>query len=63
MLSYGVHAVYTPDITSFADAVKMATEQAAIQGLAKKGQRLVLTAGVPFGTPGSTNALRVAWIE
>ncbi|AEP10663.1 pyruvate kinase [Micavibrio aeruginosavorus] len=63
MLSYGVHAVYTPDVTSFADAVKMATEQAAIQGLAKKGQRLVLTAGVPFGTPGSTNALRVAWVE
>ena len=32
-------------------------------GFAKKGDRLVLTAGVPFGTPGSTNTLRVAWVE
>jgi pyruvate kinase len=23
----------------------------------------VITAGVPFGTPGSTNILRVAWVE
>ena len=33
------------------------------QGLAVKGERLVVTAGVPFGTPGSTNVLRIAWIE
>ena len=63
MLSYGVHAVYAPDVTSFADVVAVAVKQAAAQGLACKGQRLVLTAGVPFGTPGSTNALRVAWVE
>ena len=31
--------------------------------LASKGQRFVMTAGVPFGTPGSTNILRVAWVE
>jgi pyruvate kinase len=30
---------------------------------ARKGERLVITAGVPLGTPGSTNILRVAWIE
>jgi hypothetical protein len=29
--------------------------------MAKVGERLVITAGVPFGTPGSTNILRVAW--
>jgi pyruvate kinase len=33
------------------------------QEFAKKGERLVITAGVPFGRPGSTNTLRVAWIE
>jgi pyruvate kinase len=32
-------------------------------GIAEKGQRLVITAGVPFGTPGSTNTLRVAAVE
>jgi pyruvate kinase len=31
--------------------------------MAKIGDRLVITAGVPFGTPGSTNILRVAWVE
>jgi pyruvate kinase len=29
--------------------------------LAKPGQRLVIVAGVPFGTPGSTNLLRLAY--
>jgi pyruvate kinase len=31
--------------------------------MAKLGERVVITAGVPFGTPGSTNILRVAWVE
>jgi pyruvate kinase len=35
---------------------------AAEIGLAKSGQRIVMTAGVPFGTPGSTNIVRVAWV-
>ena len=33
------------------------------QGFARPGQRVVITAGVPFGTPGATNVLRVAWVE
>jgi pyruvate kinase len=28
-------------------------------GLAKAGDRIILVAGVPFGTPGSTNVLHV----
>lgn len=63
MLCYGVYAVFTEDKKTFGEAVAAAVEQAAITGLAKKGQRLVMTAGVPFGTPGSTNILRVAWVE
>lgn len=31
--------------------------------IAKVGERLVITAGVPFGTPGTTNILRIAWVE
>jgi pyruvate kinase len=30
---------------------------------ARPGQRVVVTAGVPFGTPGATNVLRIAWVE
>ena len=32
------------------------------QKLAQTGQRLVITAGVPFGTPGATNILRIAYV-
>jgi pyruvate kinase len=62
MLSYGVHAVFTEDKRTFDDAVETATKMAAEIGLAKSGQRIVMTAGVPFGTPGSTNIVRVAWV-
>lgn len=63
MLSYGVHSVFTKDKKTFDEAVETAVKKAFEIGLASKGQRLVMTAGVPFGTPGSTNSLRVAWVE
>ncbi len=62
-LSYGVHPVHGADITGFDDMVTKATGIAKTQGLAQKGQRVVITAGVPFGTAGSTNILRIAWVE
>jgi pyruvate kinase len=62
-LSYGVHPVHHANVIDFDDMVARAIEIAAAQGLAKKGQRLVITAGVPFGTPGSTNVLRIAWVD
>lgn len=62
-LSYGVHAVEVEEIDSFAEAVRLAQSRVRDEGLAEKGQRFVMTAGVPFGTPGSTNILRVAWVE
>jgi len=62
-LSYGVHSVHTKDVESFSDMVKKACRIALEHNIAQKGQRLVITAGVPFGTPGSTNILRVAWVE
>lgn len=62
-LSYGVRAVHVTDVKDTGGAVNKASELALSQKLAKKGDRLVLTAGVPFGTPGSTNILRVAWVK
>lgn len=62
-LSYGVHAVHTADVSTFTEMVQKAGRIALAHGLAQTGQRLVITAGVPFGTPGSTNILRVAWVE
>lgn len=62
-LSYGVYPVHTQDVDNFGDMVKKAVAIAREYNIAEKGQRLVITAGVPFGTPGSTNILRVAWVE
>jgi pyruvate kinase len=62
-LLWGAHCVHTADIRTFSEMVDKATRVALKQEFAKKGERLVITAGVPFGRPGSTNTLRVAWIE
>ncbi len=62
-LCWGTHCVQTKDASSFSEMVEKACSIAREQGIAGKGQRLVVTAGVPFGTPGSTNVLRIAWVE
>ncbi len=62
-LSFGVHAVNTEDVKNLGEMVQKAVKIALRDGIASVGQRVVITAGVPFGTPGNTNVLRIAWIE
>jgi pyruvate kinase len=62
-LCWGVHTVHTADVTTFTEMVKKACRLAWRDGIAQEGQRLVITAGIPFGTPGNTNVLRIAWVE
>lgn len=62
-LSYAVRSVVTPDVSSFSQMVEKATRMARVTGVAGVGQRMVVTAGVPFGTPGNTNTLRIAWVD
>jgi len=62
-LVWGVHSVHTSDVTNFTDMVEKACAMARNDGFAERGARVVITAGVPFGTPGATNVLRIAWIE
>jgi pyruvate kinase len=40
--------------------VERAVTVAHHDGLAKTAETIVITAGIPFGTPGATNALRIA---
>ncbi|WP_422014840.1 pyruvate kinase [Reyranella sp.] len=61
-LTWGVHPVRTEDAHNFGDMVQRAVRVARQQGMAKEGERLVVTAGVPFGTPGATNILRIAYV-
>ncbi len=62
-LLWGAHCVHLADIKNFNDMVQKAVRTAQREGIAKSGERVVVTAGVPFGTPGSTNVLRIAWVE
>jgi pyruvate kinase len=62
-MAWGLHCVHTHDVRNFNEMVVHATRAARREGFGEKGQRVVVTAGVPFGTPGATNVLRIAWIE
>ncbi len=61
-LVWGVHSVPTQDIRDFDDMVKRASQIARQEGFAQAGERIVITAGVPLGTTGATNMLRVAFV-
>jgi len=61
-MAWGVHCVVADDVQNFADMVDKACRIALAEEFAKVGERVVITAGVPFGTPGATNILRIAWI-
>ena len=44
------------------DMVDRACRIAFREGFAKAGQRIIIVAGVPLGTPGATNMLRIAFV-
>jgi pyruvate kinase len=62
-LSWGVHCFFSHDVSTIDEMVAYAQESAKATGIAKSGERIVITAGMPFGTPGATNMLRVAWVD
>ena len=61
-LVWGVHCVETEDARDETDMVDRACRIAYQEGFARPGQRIIVTAGVPFGTPGATNMLRIAFV-
>ena len=62
MLLWGAHCVYTEDVRDSDEMTKKACAIAVSEGYAQSGDAIVVTAGVPFGTPGTTNLLQIAWI-
>jgi pyruvate kinase len=62
-LAWGVHAVVTKDADDVDDMSKRACKLAAREGFAEIGERVIIVAGVPFGTPGTTNMIRIGLIE
>ncbi|HEY4264952.1 MAG TPA: pyruvate kinase [Micropepsaceae bacterium] len=61
-LVWGLHCVETEDAHDLDDVAERACEIAFTHGFAKQGERVVITAGLPLGTPGATNMLRVAFV-
>jgi len=59
-LAWGVHSVVAADARDQDDMVDRACRIAVREGLATVGRRVIVVAGVPFGTPGATNMVRVA---
>ncbi|MDI9848993.1 pyruvate kinase [Rhodoblastus sp. 17X3] len=59
---WGVESVITKDAKDVDDMANRACKFAVRQGLAAVGDRILIIAGVPFGTPGATNMLRLAFI-
>jgi len=58
-LLWGAHAVRTRDIANFEEMIAKAKRMALRHGVAAAGDRIVIIAGVPFGTPGSTNVIHI----
>ena len=52
----------TEDAADLDDMVDRACKIAAEEEFAKTGDRIIITAGVPLGTSGATNMLRIAHI-
>ena len=59
---WGVHPLVTIDARDERDMADRACRHAYIDKFAGEGERILIVAGVPFGTPGSTNNLRIARI-
>ena len=61
-LVWGLHCVLTSDAEDLDEMVEKACRITYREGFAKPGQRIIISAGVPLGTPGATNMLRVAFV-
>ncbi len=62
-VAWGLHCATTPEVERFKLAVVQASRIARADGFATEADRIIVTAGVPFNQPGSTNILRVAPVD
>jgi pyruvate kinase len=59
---WGLHCVVSSEPTDLDEMVNGACRIVVEEGFGKPGDRVIISAGVPLGTPGSTNMLRIAYI-
>jgi pyruvate kinase len=56
---WGVTPALTQHFTDYDMMLAVARQQILERGLAQPGERLVVTAGIPFDMPGTTNLLKI----
>jgi len=61
--AWGVHCVLTSDPENQAAMVRKACRIAFDEGFAKPGEGVIIVAGVPLGSPGTTNMVRIAYLD
>jgi pyruvate kinase len=61
-LVWGVHPIVTKDASDIDDMAFRACKFAVREGYADVGDRIIVVAGMPFGTPGATNMVRIAFV-
>jgi pyruvate kinase len=59
---WGIHCVVAQDARDQDDMVDRASRITFREGFAKAGQRIIIAAGIPLGTPGATNMVRIAFV-
>ena len=62
-LAWGVHCVLTSDPENLAAMVRKACRIAFEEGFAKAGEGVIIVAGIPLGSPGTTNMVRIAHLD
>ena len=62
-LVWGLHCVVGDEPQSIDGMVERACDIAREEGFARPGERIIITAGLPLGTPGATNMLRIAYVN
>jgi pyruvate kinase len=60
---WGIHSVLTSDPENLADMVRKACKIAFDENFARAGEGILITAGIPLGSPGTTNMVRVAYLD
>jgi pyruvate kinase len=60
---WGVHSIRTKDASDIDDMAFRACKFAVREGFSDVGDRVIVVAGMPFGTPGATNMVRIAFIS
>lgn len=61
-LVWGIHSVHIDDVADVHQMTELACAMARRERFAQPGQTIVAIAGMPFGTPGTTNLMRVATV-